>query len=282
MREWKEHVGAFAWPTVALAAALAAATVAIGAAGAARIVPLWLAGAALVPIAYLWFTPLHEAVHGNIGGIKRRAWVDGLVGWTAALAFVAPYPAFKAVHLRHHGTVNRTGVDPDLWVRGATPIAVALRCLTIVPHYYAKLFEMSHESAALRTALLQSAATVVVFVGAAAALVATGHAAELFALWLVPGWLASGLLAFAFDWLPHHPHDGTGRFDNARILEGGPLLTALLVAQDAHLVHHLWPRVPFYRYHRVLAATRSALVARGVQFTAVDRATILPHPARSP
>jgi fatty acid desaturase len=88
-----------------------------------------------------------------------------------------------------------------------------------------------------------------------------GFGLQLLALWVLPGWLAGGLLAFAFDWLPHHPHGDTGRFTNARMLDGGWLLTVLMVGQDAHLVHHLWPKVPFYRYHAVYRAVAAELPA---------------------
>lgn len=267
MNEWRQHTGGLAWPTLGLVALLAVCTAGLQLAGWLGWLPLWAVTPALIGVAYLWFTPLHEAVHGNIGGSRRLAWIDGAVGWLSSLAFVAPYPAFKAVHLQHHGTVNQPRHDPDLWVRGSHPVALAARCLTVVPHYYWRFVsELSGRSAAGRAALRHAAVAVIGIGGLCTALVATGHWIELLALWIVPGWLASGLLALAFDWLPHHPHHGTGRFDNARILDGGPLLAVLMVGQDAHLVHHLWPRVPFYRYHRVLAATRGELIARGVRF----------------
>ena len=97
-----------------------------------------------------------------------------------------------------------------------------------------------------------------------AGLIAQGWGIQLVFLWLLPGWLASGVLSMAFDWLPHHPHGDTGRYTNARLLRGGPVLTVLMAAQDAHLVHHLWPNVPFYRYHTVLRGSLAELEANGV------------------
>jgi len=86
---------------------------------------------------------------------------------------------------------------------------------------------------------------VVLFV-AAAVLVAMGHGALVLLLWVLPGCLAIGLLGFAFDWLPHHPHCVQGRYIDTRVVLV-PGSRVLLLGQDLHAVHHLWPRVPFYR-----------------------------------
>ncbi len=285
-RTWKQHTGHLAWPTLVLVGVLAASTLGLMVLGTLRILPLWLAGALLVPVAYGWFTPLHEAVHGNIGGSKRLAWLDTAVGWVAALAFVAPYPAFQAVHLRHHGVANKPGKDPDLWVAGSNPVTIALRCFTIVPHYYWMfLTQLRTESAHMARAVRQAVLAVLVMVGVASGLLWAGFFAELLALWVFPGVLASGWLAFAFDWLPHHPHGQTGRFDNARIVEGGPVLSMIMAGQDAHLIHHLWPKVPFYRYHTVLRAVRPLLEDEQVRFEGVfdgPRGAPSPVVSRSP
>ncbi|MEZ4323115.1 MAG: fatty acid desaturase [Myxococcota bacterium] len=261
---WKQYAGHLAWPTLALVAALLVCDVALVTAGVLRVIPLWVAGLLLVPVAYGWFTPLHEAVHGNVGGTKARAWLDQGVGWLSALAYAAPFSAFQAVHLRHHGTVNKAGRDPDLWVKGGTPLAVAARCLTIVPHYYWRFMgEMRNESVAMRVAVRRAVVAMSLLAVVVGSLAWAGFALEILVLWVLPGWLASGILSFAFDWLPHHPHDDTGRYTNARVLRGGPVLTVLMAGQDAHLVHHLWPKVPFYRYITVFHATRAELEANG-------------------
>ena len=43
-----------------------------------------------------------------------------------------------------------------------------------------------------------------------------------------------------------------------------PVLTPLLLCQNYHLIHHLYPAVPFYRYGRIYQAIRLELEARGV------------------
>ena len=70
-------------------------------------------------------------------------------------------------------------------------------------------------------------------------------------LWFVPAFLAQALLAFAFDWLPHHPHERTERYLNTRVV-AIPGISAFLLSQNYHLIHHLYPNIPFYHYKKCL------------------------------
>lgn len=269
MSSWKEHSGRVAWPTLLLTSALAVWTGAVYAGAFAGRLPLPFASVMLVVAIYGWFTPLHEAIHGNVGGSRRYAWLDEAVGWLAGAMFLVPFPAYRAIHLRHHGTVNRAGQDPDLWVSGGSASQVVFRCLTVIPHYYLFLFgPMRRAMPGLGRVLRRSAPGFLLAGLWVLGLALSGRIDLLFWLWLVPLWSASGLLVFAFDWLPHHPHEETERFTNTRAIEGGWLFRVLLLGQDAHLIHHLWPKVPFYRYHTVLESEREVLVARGAR---IDR-----------
>lgn len=252
-----------AWPSLGLSALLAAAHVGIWV-GALRFgLPLPLASVLLVVVTYYWFTPLHEAVHGNLAGRERRL-VNPLVGHLAATTFLAPYPAFQILHLQHHGSVNHHGEDPDLWVDAPTRLGVLARCLTILPYYYVFLFaSLGKKSDSQRAMILQAAAILIAFGGAFALLVWAGLGFEAVFLWLLPAWLASALLAYLFDYLPHRPHDDRGRWTNARILLGSRLLTLLMAGQNYHLVHHVKPRVPFYRYAALYRELRPELERHG-------------------
>ena len=74
-------------------------------------------------------------------------------------------------------------------------------------------------------------------------------------LWIIPARLTFLYLLFFFVWLPHFPYEHTDRFRNTRITLF-PGSTWLLLQQDRHLIHHLYPSIPWYRYraaHRELA-----------------------------
>ena len=69
---------------------------------------------------------------------------------------------------------------------------------------------------------------------------------------------ADGYRILVFMVLPHYPH--TGRQDEnpntTALMRMGKewLLTPILMYQNYHLVHHLYPTVPFYRYGKVWKA----------------------------
>lgn len=261
---WRRHAGELAWPTLLLALAVCAGHAAATWAAASGHLGLGAAFAINTLAAYLAFTPAHEAAHGNIHGRHARlGFLDPLVGWLSAVLLAAPFSAFRVIHLAHHSHTNDPQRDPDYWVAGKSAIGVAARCLTIVPHYYAHfLFGATSRTQGAGSARASTIAGLVLVLGGAALAVATGHGGAVLALWLGPALLASGLLAFGFDWLPHVPHRERGRYRDTRALLF-PGLGLLLVGQNLHLVHHLYPRVPFYRYAACFRALRPELEAEG-------------------
>ena len=81
-------------------------------------------------------------------------------------------------------------------------------------------------------------------------------------LLFIPTRVAALILPICFSWLPHHPFDRTERYLNTRISlwTGGGVL---MLQQNLHLMHHLWPSVPFYNYGRLYRRLRPALIAKG-------------------
>jgi beta-carotene hydroxylase len=217
---------------------------------------------AVVVLDYLMFTPLHEASHGNVGG-HRRPWLDTLFGHLAGWVMFASFSAFRTLHLRHHAHTNDPSRDPDHWVAGRRWWAVALRCLSIFPRYYTMYFgSLRAEGRIPRGQWIEGVGMLAGQLLVAAALSAAGLWAEVLALWVLPSLVASGCLALALDWIPHHPHEARGRYVDTRVVLA-PGLGPLLMAHHVHAVHHLYPRVPFYRYERLFHEIRSELEANG-------------------
>lgn len=271
---WRRHAGHLAWPTLLLAGGVLLGEAAVWAACLSGVVPLWAGAILATVLGYVAFTPMHDASHGAIAGSKKREWLDKVVGYSMGFLLLAPYPVFRSIHLKHHGATNDPERDPDYWVAGSNPVSTAARCMTIVGHYYVVFFQrvLKNDPAmkkALVPGVLGLAATAAVMV----ALVASGLALPLLALWVVPAILASGLLAFLFDYVPHHPHDTQGRHVDTRVILI-PGLSIPMLAQNYHLVHHLYPRVPFYRYAALYREIEDELVERG--------APVVEWPKRAP
>lgn len=200
---------------------------------------------------FAFFTVLHECSHNTL---SSRPSVNSWVGRIAAF-FLAPFVAFRSfrfIHMQHHRFTNfEDGEDPDHYASRGPRWQAPLRWLTLdvayVRWYWPKL--RRRPAAEQREALV----IVVVGAGAIAALIATGNLLMVgLACWLVPARLATLLLAWSFDYLPHHELHHTqaeDRFKATRNRIGlERLLTPLMLYQNYHLVHHLHPVIPFYRY----------------------------------
>ncbi len=213
--------------------------------------------------AYLSFTPMHDAAHRAVG--KSRL-LNVAIGRLAALPLMGPFPAFRYVHLEHHKHTNEDdGSDPDRYSGAGPWWALPLRWATQDLHYYVVYATRLRRRP--RAEAAETVATLVLVYGCAAALIATGHAAEVLLYLLLPPRIAITLLALAFDYLPHAPYLATRREDRflaTRIIDHR-WLTPLLLGQNYHLVHHLYPAVPWYRYGRVWAARRAQLEHAGAR-----------------
>ncbi len=239
-----------AWPTLALwLASLAVWGTGVALVHDGRAAAI-VAGIALATLgAYLVFTPLHEAAHRSL---TRAAWVNGLVGRVSALVLTGPFPAIRWLHLEHHRHTNEHDDDPDAWSGRGPAWLLPVRWMTQDLGYYA--FYVGHRRP--RAERLESFATLAVLASAAIALGMSGHATTILLGWLVPARLAICVLAFAFDYLPHRPHETPAKVDRHAATHAveGRVVFALTLGQSLHRVHHLYPGVPFYRYGLVWKA----------------------------
>ena len=246
---------------LALVVALAAGGVALHLRGQ---LPLWAAMITSTMAAYVAFTVAHEAVHGVAHANKL---VNGLYGRLASLFLFSPFRAFRAIHLEHHSHTNDPTRDPDFGVSRRPRALLPLYCLLIVyeyrRHFYGR--PLWHAKGEIAEVLVNEAVLV--------ALLAFGLANPttrplVLYLWVVPALVAVVLLAFAFDFLPHTPYDRRGRYVDTRAYPGR-LLEVLLLAQNYHLVHHLWTTIPWFRYRRAFEGVRPELERRGCRIEGV-------------
>lgn len=264
---WKRFCGGLAVGTLGLSGVAVGGFVLCSGLAASGVLPIWAAALLNTIFAYLAFTPAHEAAHGNIHGTHARLkWLNELIGWACAGVLLAPFSAFRVLHLTHHSHTNDSERDPDYWVAGP-PSEVAFRCLTILPHYYWDFIRgpTSRTGAARkkRWASLWGALVLAAGISLGSWL---GYGGIILTLWVIPAVLASSLLALVFDWLPHVPHVSTERYLDTRVLLF-PGLELLLVGQNYHLIHHLYPRIPFYRYAACFRTIRPTLEAEGANIT---------------
>lgn len=210
----------------------------------------WAAIPVLAPAGYLLFTVAHDAGHNSA---SNKKWLNDLMGRLATPLFAlhAAFPVWRYIHMQHHRFTNHDdGSDPDGYTMRGPAWQKPLRWVTI--DYYYVLFYLPK----LRTRKRKEQAEAVFFLllGMAIpiALIATGNAVTWLVLLLIPSRVAIVWLAFAFDYLPHHGlhHKPTeDKLKTTRNRIGGERWASLLMLyQNYHLVHHLHPVVPFYKY----------------------------------
>jgi beta-carotene hydroxylase len=267
-----------AWGTVALFLANTALWAISLIAAVEHLWPLWLSFVVSTITIYVNYTPLHEAVHGNIAaGNRNLIWLNEIIGTISGILFFHGFALHRVTHLAHHANTNDAKRDPDHWAHGPLSLALVARCLTILLPHERHGWRLSAAAANGRPTMLRGIAERVVTYGGFAALILTGHTdAAIFAVGL-PAILASGALAFLFDWLVHHPHTAhvsdRYRATNAFLFaRGHRTITALYFWQNYHLIHHLFPRVPFYRYGKVFDQIRELLEARNANIKLVGKA----------
>ena len=218
---------------------------------------------------YLGFTVLHDAVHGIA---HRRPWVGRMLGTVTGFFLTFNFPFFRAIHLRHHAHTNDRARDLDAVTARLSPMPALLFGGTAVHlSYHSRFFRQRLWKS--RAELAEVVACKALHLGILAAAIAGGWLRELLVLYLVPLVLTLHILVFTFDYLPHYPHDSTDRLYSSRAY-GGLIMAVLHLNQNFHLIHHLWPRIPWFRYRRAYLETRSALAARGCRVS--WRVTSLP------
>ncbi|GGC53801.1 fatty acid desaturase [Hoyosella rhizosphaerae] len=213
---------------------------------------------------FTMFTVAHDATHH---GVSRYTWVNELFGRlsTPFVALYASFPLLRFIHIEHHRNTNDVMTkDPDAWTSHGPWWQLPVRWATIDVWYV--IFYLRHgfhwgaitdksqrpflrrPRAEVVETLVMLSLTVVLYGG----LIWAGFGWYLLVMYVIPQRIALTALAWWFDWLPHHGLTATHKEDRyraTRVRVGMEwLLTPTLLYQNYHLVHHLHPAIPFYRY----------------------------------
>lgn len=191
---------------------------------------------------YLSFTPLHEASHGNI--FFNSKILNTIAGHIIGFIFLAPYSAFRKLHLQHHAHVNNPDKDPDHWVKGSNAFYTFLRILSIYfSYYYSHLKDPKTRIKNLTATIPHNTLLLASFTFLGLSI----SPQFVFFVWIIPSVCALSLVAFFFDFLPHYPHDDSSKENNSRTYLSRPM-AIIMLGHNRHIIHHLYPRVPFYNY----------------------------------
>lgn len=264
----KQHMGKFAWPTLALVALVLIGFVVNLALFAYGVTSPWLAMPILAVLTYMSYTPLHEAVHGNIhGGDDRRQWLNDLCGYAVAPLIAVPYQSHRFEHFTHHRYTNQPDKDPDFVVSGigrgpVSAVVTVLRFFWLQNSFFAR---KHWQTASIKERSIYCAELLVSVGWRVTFLVAVDQPGAVFVVLL--GYLLGGFFtAYWFAYRPHLPYQEPKRYRNTNSLIMPRWMKPVewfWLGQNLHSIHHLFPRVPFYRYHTLHREIEPVLRAHG-------------------
>lgn len=217
-----------------------------------------LSGVAL----YAVFTPLHDATHRSASSDRRvNDWIGNLACFLLVPGFSTAL--YRYLHLEHHRYTGKKGMDPDEPFVSAWPAArVLVWCcpdiLWVIWYFRHRNERPARERAGYWMGLSFAVTWHAVWL-------LSPYAWEFFLLWMVPQRLGLGLVVYLFAYLQHP--DGVEQqahpFQATRLIRGGSVMRHLFLGQSEHLMHHLFPSIPFYRYHHAWLAGGSSIAERG-------------------
>ena len=261
------HIGGFAWPTLLLLVSC----VAIYAAAVAHLLTeptfsCWaLAGIAFCT--YAIYTPLHEAVHGAVTGMSlehRR--INEWTGYMASHFIGISFTAHRRSHLKHHSSTNHSSEDPDMVLSADNAHQLVLACLKGVPKEWLFVAAFGHFTDAEKVTVRRE--FIAIILTRLVLLVFCADLGVTLLTLLVGQLIGNAVLVTLFAWSVHHPHTEQERMHTTTVYQArtglDTVMTLLWGYQNYHAIHHLYPKVPFFRYRRVYKALESYLVHSGV------------------
>ncbi len=215
--------------------------------------PGWCIFIMNVTALHLVGTVIHDASH-NVA--HRNRVMNAMLGHGSALMLGFSFPVFTRVHMQHHANVNDPDNDPDHFVSTGGPLwLIAARFFYHEIFFFKRKLWRKYELLEWFLGRL----AVVLIVCTAIHYDSLGY---IFNFWFSPALVVGLALGLFFDYLPHRPFQERNRWKNARVYPS-TILNVLILGQNYHLIHHLWPSIPWYYYQRAYREVQPLLDAKG-------------------
>ena len=212
---------------------------------------------ALVAMAFLALhmegTVIHDACHN---AAHPNKWINQFMGHGAAILLGFSFPVFTRVHLEHHKYVNDPKNDPDHIVSTFGPVWL------IAPRFFYHEYFFFERKLWRKYELMQWGLERALFISIVIAGIKFNFMNVIYNLWFGPALMVGVTLGIFFDYLPHRPFISRNRWKNARVYPSR-VMNWLIMGQNYHLVHHLWPSIPWFEYKPAYEATKPLLDQKG-------------------
>tara|TARA_B100000927_G_scaffold284878_1_gene274313 strand:+ start:766 stop:1656 length:891 start_codon:yes stop_codon:yes gene_type:complete len=269
----RSNLVGIAWPTIFIFLFSASVLIVLQIAYAFSKINLFTHVAISSYFFYVMYTPLHESVHQNISGKnKKYRFLNPLLGSLSAGFYLHSYTQHKWSHLEHHKHANNPELDPDYIIKGPTWLSIAARgffILLIKDYFYVRkegLKDCPKAKLAMKIGTYESLAPIILLI------VITNYFNlpwyHFFISYAFPLLFAVMLLGIFFDYLVHMPHTSSEKFGDTNVIRtkkwfDNPM-TWIWCFQNYHGMHHLFPKLPFYKYKKVFSEKESELTNLGL------------------
>jgi len=251
----RSAMGEVAWPTIIMAIGLVTAYGATLASYLLGHLPLWAATALIAVIVYAIYTVMHEAVHGSISGVhKPLKGLNDALGYLAGQIIGTSFIAHRKEHLAHHIHTNIEGQDPDMPLASSSGLQLVVGALKALPYQFWYYLRTHWDNASNKEQRIFIAEVCVAISWRLVLVFVLGSSGALFLL-VIANLIGIFITLILFAWIVHRPHTATERYRNTSTFvfpsPFGTIISGLWLFQNYHSIHHLFPRVPFYRYRQV-------------------------------
>ena len=248
-----------AWPTVTL---LGAAFVIFGVSTYAHItgrLPLGWAIFFNAVASYMAFPAAHEATHSAVCSNRK---VNDLAGRVSMLLLEPGpfFPVFRFIHMQHHRFTNDPVKDPDVYSGTGPKWLLPFKWLTLDFIYFKNYLEPDVFNKRSKKERFEFYFAVFFVIAVITGMTLAGWLQYYLLLFFIPTRISKFFIIIAFDFLPHYPHESYAKEEPYRCTSNRVgfewLLTPIFFYQNYHLVHHLYPAIPFYRYLKIWNARK--------------------------
>ena len=215
--------------------------------------PQWCCFSLNVLALHMAGTVIHDASHN---AAHRDRTVNAILGHGSALMLGFAFPVFTRVHMQHHAHVNDPDNDPDHYVSTGGPL-----WLIAARFFYHEIFffkrKLWRKNELWEWFFSRLFVVAVVYIS-----IQYDQLGYVMNFWFSPALVVGLALGLFFDYLPHRPFHERDRWKNARVYPS-PILNILILGQNYHLIHHLWPSIPWYNYKPAYEAVKPLLDEKG-------------------
>ena len=203
------------------------------------------------------FTPLHEAVHRNVSTIN---WLNDAIGTLSAQLLLPGFSSslYRYLHVTHHARTGQDN-DPDLKFTHSNLLLCWFNSAFLDVLWTRFYFSVWGERPVAERA--RFALGLVLYLTMFAVAIASPYTAEFFIAFVIPMLLGRVITVYLLATIQHRKgheqrHDPIGA-TSIQDVNSNWLQHLFMLGQSQHLIHHLYPGVPWYKYDPIWRVVKS-------------------------